>query len=79
MSKVLLKIGYTELIIDEKEGFALFTAINGKKMYERHNKWVKNENGSSFTLYHVKPFEDVTLRVVADEDFAVWKLAGESE
>lgn len=78
MAKVKVMIGYQPFIVDESAAFALFKAMNGA-LVERLESTYNSETKTH--TYSVQGIDQgfVTLSNVADEDYAVWKLAGASK
>lgn len=78
MSKVMLDVGGTRLVLDADVGFEVFKLLADANPERYDYDWIPKEQsdtGSSKHLYYVRPAgEDLTLKVVNAEDYAIWKL-----
>lgn len=78
--KAVLKLGYTEIVMDMDVALELFTKLNSTTCYQKGCDWPKDDNGKQYEVKYVLPFnESVSVFGMSDEDFAVMKLAGESK
>lgn len=77
MAKVKVKVGYTDYIMDDSAAWALFKAMNGSGV-ERLESSYSSETKTS--TQYIKSVDEgfISLHSVAEEDYAMWKLAGAS-
>lgn len=79
-NKVVLSIGYHELVIDSNVAYTLFDTLNSGEVLLLDTDYVKNDEGQTVTVKKLKHFNDrVTMKGVSQEEYAMWKLAGVSQ
>ena len=81
MSKAIIKIGYLELAMDLDVAIKFFKVLNESTVYQFTSRYVTDPVTQKHTeVGKVGAYNDkIVMRGVDDADFAMWKLAGESE
>lgn len=79
MKKAIVKIGYTDFILDTQKALTLLELLADAEIYEE--KWHKKEEGG--TTFHVYP-QDTNeglrqLRVIPNAFYHMAKMAGRPE
>ena len=78
MSKAILSINYTDIVMDIDTAVHMYRLLNKETIWRHETYWTTDDNGKNTEMHKVTPMNyDVKLRGVSDEDFAVWKIAGE--
>jgi len=79
-NKVILNIGYHELVLDTNVAFTLFDTLNTGEVLLLDTDYVKDDDGKSVAVKKLKQFNDrVSMKGVSKEEYAMWKLAGVSK
>ena len=76
MKKVIIKMGYRQLVLDQEVGLALFKIMDGVTIEDLESRF---ELDYKKNIFYVKPVINnfLTITSVPDEHYAMWKLAGE--
>lgn len=80
MTKAVVRVGYTDLIMEAKDALAVLEALSTAEIYKE--KWAKPENGG--TTYHIYPQDasDISaryLRLLDADLYLMAKWAGKPE
>jgi hypothetical protein len=78
MGKVVLAMGYKSYVMDAKDGVALMDVLAKAEVYEEKYHSAEGDNPSHYT-YHVYPLDEkagITMRLISDEVYGMYKLAG---
>lgn len=79
-SKLMLRIGYTELVMDAPDALKAFHTLADAQVLQKDTRYVKDEAGTRNAVEYVKPFsKQLVLCAVDNAEFAMWKLAGEAD
>lgn len=79
-TQVLLQIDYVHFVLDSDAAFRVFEALSSGSCYRKSTDWVKDEEGNGSAVSKLtKATGMVQLHSIVEEDFAIWRLAGESD
>jgi hypothetical protein len=77
--KLMLRVGYTELVMDSENAWKVFDALTKANVLRKDTRYVKDEAGKSTGVDYVEPYSGkIALCGVDAAEFAMWKLAGEN-
>lgn len=75
MSKAVIRIGYTDYVMETKDAVAVAEAMQRAELYKE--RWRKVEDGG--TTYHIweqTEFMELTIKPLPDTTYKMYKLAG---
>ena len=78
MSKIVMRIGYKDLVLSPEAALAIISAIADAEVYEQ--VWHRGEDGASHYTHHVypqNPTEKMSVEILSNELYRMAKLAGE--
>lgn len=78
MSKVVISMGYKSFVMDTKDAVALMDVLAKAEVYEEKYHSAVGDQPSHHT-YHVYPLDTnggVNMRLVSDEAYNMYKMAG---
>lgn len=81
MAKVVVAMGYKSFILDSKDGIALMDVLAKAEVYEESYHGAV-EGQPSYHTYHVYPLDtssSVTMRLVSDDAYKMYKMAGKPQ
>lgn len=81
MSKVIISLGYRNVVLDADKALTLLSLLEDAEMYE--SKYHSGENGKpSYNTHHIYPMTQdnaFTMQMVTNESYNMYKLSGKPE
>lgn len=81
MSKVIISLGYRNVVLDTEKAVALMEMLQDAEMYE--SKYHSAADGKpSYNTHHIYPMTQenaFTMQLVTNEAYNMYKLAGKPE
>lgn len=81
MSKLIINLGYRQVVLDADKALTLISLLDGAERYE--SKYHIGENGKpSFNTHHIYPVDadnGFHLTMLTTESYNMYKLAGKPE
>lgn len=81
MSKVIISLGYRNVVLDTEKAVALMEMLQDAEMYE--SKYHSAADGKpSYNTHHIYPMTQenaFTMQLVTNESYNMYKLAGKPE
>lgn len=81
MSKVIVNLGYRNMVLEADKALALVKLMEDAELYQ--SKYHSGENGKpSFNTHHIFPVEPdngFTMQLLTNESYNLYKLAGKPE
>ena len=73
MSKLYVRIGYTNYVLDDQKALALIHLLEDAEVYEA--KWRTEAEGG--TTHHIfKQDQELSISYLSDEKYRLYKLSG---
>lgn len=81
MSKVIISLGYRNVVLDTEKAVALMEMLQDAEVYE--SKYHSAADGKpSYSTHHIYPMTQenaFTMQLVTNESYNMYKLAGKPE
>jgi Tfp pilus assembly protein PilE len=81
MSKVIVNLGYRNIVLDADKAVALAALIEGAEMYEAkyHSKTDTTDSHNTHHIYPMTQEQAFTMQMVTKESYNLYKLAGKPD
>ena len=81
MSKLIVNLGYRQIVLDADKAIALLDLLDGAERYEAKYHSAVNSTPAFNThhIYPVDPDTGITLTMLSTESYNMYKLAGRPE
>jgi Tfp pilus assembly protein PilE len=81
MSKVILNLGYRNIVLDADKALAMVAMLDGAEMYESkyHSKTDTQDSHNTHHIYPMTQENAFNIQLVTAESYRMYKLAGKPE
>ncbi len=81
MSKVIVNLGYRNVVLDADKAVALATLVADAEIYQSkyHSKTDTQESHNTHHIYMSEPDTGFTMQLLTNEAYNLYKLAGKPD
>jgi Tfp pilus assembly protein PilE len=81
MSKIILNLGYRNIVLDADKAIALVAMLDGAEMYESkyHSKTDTQDSHNTHHIYPMLQEQAFNMQLVTAEAYRMYKLAGKPD
>ena len=81
MSKVIINLGYRQVVVDAAKAIALAEMLKDAETYESkyHSRTETTESHNTHHIYPMTQDSAFTMQLVTDEAYRLYKLAGKPD
>ena len=81
MSKVILNLGYRNIVLDADKAITLVAMLDGAEMYEAkyHSRVGEQESHNTYHIYPMTQENAFNLQLITSDAYRLYKLAGKPQ